>query len=297
MPIRSRLLLLALACGPLLAACQASAPVRAPAPPAAVSRAVPADDNLNAVLWMQRSEEYRALVEQTWRAAGDLLEAALADPDWSALVPEERASTDPARKPAVVVDVDETVLDNTPYQARLVIDGGEYTEPTWDAWVEQRRARALPGAVAFARRAAAKGVTMIYVSNRSARLGPATLDNLRAVGLPVADDSVFLGLGTAVPGCVQHGSEKDCRRRLVSRRYRVLMQFGDQLGDFVAVPGNTPQVRAAVQAKYRDWFGQRWWLLPNPSYGGWEAAAFGNDWTRSRAQRRAAKRAALEPAR
>lgn len=264
---------------------------------AAPAAAVPADDNLNAVLWMQRAEEYRALAEQTWRAAGDRLDAALADPSWNALVPDEREAGAAPRKPAVVVDVDETVLDNSPYQARLIVDGNEYSDPTWDAWVQERKARAVPGAVEFARRAAAKGVTMIYLTNRATHLQQATLDNLRAVGLPVGDASTFLGLGTVVPGCEQDGTEKDCRRRLVGRQYRVLMQFGDQLGDFVKVEANVPEGRRALYDRYQAWFGERWWMLPNPSYGGWEPALFNNDWAQPREQRRQAKRDALELAR
>src|SRR3546814_11295580 len=75
--------------------------------------------------------------------------------------------------------------------------------------------------------------------------------------MPVASDEVFLGLGTVVPGCEQHGSEKKCRRRLAGREYRVLMQFGDQLGDFVEVADNTQAARAALLDEYGDWFGER----------------------------------------
>ena len=88
-----------------------------------------------------------------------------------------------------------------------------------------------------------QGVTLVYISNRAVHLKEATLANLRAVGLPVADDSVFLGLGTVVEGCEQHGSEKNCRRKLAGQKYRVLMQFGDQIGDFVQVVSNTREGR------------------------------------------------------
>ena len=196
----------------------------------------------------------------------------------------------------MVLDIDETVLDNSPYQARLVRDGLEYSDPTWDAWVEERRATPVPGVLEFARAAQARGVTLVYISNRAVHLKQATLDNLRSAGLPVADDSVFLGLGTVVEGCDQHGSEKDCRRRLAGRNYRVLMQFGDQLGDFVHIPANTPQARQGLLEEYDDWFGERWWMLPNPTYGSWEPALFDNNFKQPREARRAAKRAALEVA-
>lgn len=281
------------------AACKPTPP-KAGTTPAAAPPAVPAEslphDNLNAVLWMQRSAEYAAVAQTVYRGAADTLQAALAENKWDALVPEERGNPAQGLPPAVVLDVDETVLDNSPYQARLVRDGSEYDEVSWDRWVAEKKARAVPGVVDFARAAAAKGVTLLYISNRAVHLKDATIANLRAVGLPVQDEDVFLGLGTVVEGCEQDGSEKNCRRRLAGQKYRVLMQFGDQLGDFVQIEANTPDARAALLDEYRDWFGERWFMLPNPSYGSWEPAVFNNDWRQPAAQRRQAKRSALDSA-
>ena len=261
-----------------------------------VGAATGADDNLNAVLWVQSSAEYDAAALTVYNAATARLDEALADPAWDALAPGERAAAPAAAglPPAVIMDVDETVLDNSPYQARLVRDAGAYDEATWAAWVEERAARAVPGVRGFARAAAERGITIVYLSNRTEALQDATLDNLRALGLPVADDSVFLGKGTA--GCERAGSDKDCRRALVAQRYRVLMQFGDQLGDFVAVEAGTPAARAALAERHAGWFGERWWMLPNPTYGDWEPALFGNDRALPAKARRAAKRAALDTA-
>lgn len=254
------------------------------------------NDNLNAVLWMQTSAEYKAVSQTVYRAAADKLDLALKERNWDALVPDERANAAIGLKPAVIMDVDETVLDNSPYQARLVQGGTEFDDLSWDAWVAEEKARAVPGVVDFAKAASAKGVTILYVSNRAEHLQAATLANLRSVGLPVADDSVFLGLGTFVEGCEQNGSEKNCRRQLAGRKYRVLMQFGDQLGDFVQVLANTPDGRARLQDEYADWFGERWWMLPNPTYGSWEPALFNNAWDQPREARRASKRQALDMA-
>lgn len=284
-----------------LGACRSTPDSRETPPPAAsatpvAAAVVPADDNLNAVLWVQRSAEYRATAETVYRAATARLDAALKDPNWDALVPGERANPARGLPPAVVMDIDETVLDNSPYQARLVRDGAEYNEVTWDAWVREERAKPVPGVLDFARAAHAKGITVIYISNRAEHLIDPTLANLRAVGLPVKDPSVFLGLGTHVPDCEQEGSEKLCRRQLIGRNYRVLMQFGDQLGDFAQILANTPEARAALQASHRGWFGERWWMLPNPTYGGWEPALFNNNWREPRGERREAKRQALDVA-
>ncbi|RZA37226.1 MAG: 5'-nucleotidase, lipoprotein e(P4) family [Lysobacteraceae bacterium] len=296
-----RLLLLATCTALALSACKRveapatpQTPAPAAAPAAAIAASNPAHDNLNAVAWVQTSVEYRALSEQTYRAAADHLDAALKEKNWDALVPEERANAATGLKPAVVMDVDETVLDNSPYQARLVRDGTDYDEVTWAQWVAEKKAKPVPGVVDFAKAASAKGVTILYISNRAEHLKDATLANLKAVGLPVADDSVFLGLGTFVEGCEQNGSEKNCRRRLAGQKYRVLMQFGDQIGDFVEVVSNTRADRDALYGEYHDWFGERWWMLPNPTYGSWEPALFNNEWAQPKEGRRQAKRDALD---
>lgn len=283
-----------------LSACKRTEPAAAPAEPAAPAAAATqakptgAHDNLNAVAWVQTSVEYRAITTQTFRAAADHLDVALKEKNWDALVPDERGNAATGLKPAVVMDVDETVLDNSPYQARLIRDGKEYDEISWDQWVAEKKAKPLPGVVDFARAAAEKGVTVLYISNRAVHLKEATLANLREAGLPVADDSVFLGLGTVLEGCEQNGSEKNCRRRLAGQKYRVLMQFGDQIGDFVQVEANTREGRQALFDEYDDWFGERWWMLPNPTYGSWEPALFNNAWDQPAAARSQAKRDALD---
>ena len=285
-----------------LSACKRTEPAAMPsepaAPAAAVTQAKPTGthDNLNAVAWVQTAEEYQLLSGQVYRAALAELDRAIKTPGWDALVPAERANPADGLPPAVIVDIDETVLDNSPYQARLVRDGGSYNEVTWDGWVREEEARPVPGALEFAKAAAERGVTIFYVSNRAAHLNDATVANLKAVGFPIESDTQFLGLGFFVEGCEQHGSEKGCRRQHVGRTHRVLMQFGDQIGDFVQVVANTRESRDQLYDEYNDWFGERWWMLPNPSYGSWEPAVFNNDWRQPREARREAKFDALNVA-
>jgi acid phosphatase len=278
----------------LIAGCAAAPASRTPPTPAlpATHAALP-DDNLNAVAWSQTAVEHDLIYLQTYRDAQARLLTALADPDWDALSKADRVVPAKGLKPAVLLDIDETVLDNSPYQARLVRSGGEFNEADWAAWCREAKARALPGVVAFTRFAVQHGVEVIYLSNRAKDLDQATLANLRAAGLPVAGPQSFLGLGTFVEDCEQVGSEKGCRRQLVARHHRVLMQFGDQLGDFVDVLPNTPAGRRKVVAPYLDWIGERWFVLPNPTYGSWEPALFDNDWRAPREERRESKLRAL----
>lgn len=282
-----------LACSLALTACKTMTPSAVPTA-ATPTQQVPANDNLNAVNWMQRSAEYRASAETIYHAATERLDLLLANRDEDALVAEERGNSARGLPPAVVLDIDETVLDNSPYQARLIDEDKEYADVTWDQWVGEKKARAVPGALAFTQAAARKGITVFYVSNRAVHLKDATIANLAALGFPLKDDSVFLGLGTFVKDCEQKGSEKLCRRKLVGQKYRVLMQFGDQLGDFVQVLPNTPANRQTLADKYASWWGERWFMLPNPSYGSWEPALFNNNWGQSRDARRKAKRDALD---
>lgn len=284
--------LLALA---LLAGCATvpSPPTPVVAKPAPAAAAVAANDNLNAVAWSQTAIEHDLIYLQTYRDAQARLLAALHDRHWDALDKGDRTTALKGLKPAVILDIDETVLDNSPFAARMVKSGDEYNEAAWAAWCKEERARALPGAVEFTQFAAKHGIEVFYLSNRARDLDQATLANLRKVGLPVSGPQSFLGLGTVVEGCEQNGSEKGCRRQLIARHYRVLMQFGDQIGDFVDVSANTAEGRRKVMATYLPWIGTRWFVLPNPTYGSWEPALFNNDWSAPPAQRRQQKINAL----
>lgn len=247
-------------------------------------------DNLNAVAWSQTAIEYKLIYREVYRDARERLLTAQADPSWDALAHDDRGNIPVAGlKPAVVLDIDETVLDNSPYQARMIRDHTTYNETTWAAWCREETAKALPGALAFTQYAAAHDIAVIYISNRVTALDAPTLANLRKLGFPVASDAILLSLGTVVPGCTQKGSDKGCRRKLVAENYRVLMQFGDALGDFVNISSNTLAGRTAAMAPYLEWIGERWFVLPNPTYGSWEPATFDNDWSLPPAERHARK--------
>ncbi|MEO6801033.1 MAG: HAD family acid phosphatase [Rhodanobacter sp.] len=282
----------------LLAGCATPSPRSAPITVAPVNTAASrvgslADDNLNAVAWTQTAIEHDLIYLQTYRDARSRLLAALRDPQWDALAADDRVAPSHGLAPAVVLDVDETVLDNSPYQARVVRNGGEFNETDWRAWCNEKAARAMPGAVAFTQFAASHGIAVIYISNRDKVLDEATLANLRKVGLPVAGPDALMNLGIVVAGCKQRGSSKHCRRQLISRKYRILVQIGDQIGDFVDVSTNTDQGRRQVMAPYLDWIGKRWFVLPNPTYGSWEPALFHNDYKATPEQRRKLKIEAL----
>ncbi len=278
----------------LASGCQTVAETPMPKQPAVITvEVLPAHDNMNATAWVQQAAEAHMSHRQTWRAAERLLDAAVADTTWDALAPKDRIAPTASLPLAIIVDVDETVLDNSAYQARMVRDDARFADETWNAWVDERDAPAVSGAVDFAQAATRRGVTMIYLTNREHAKSAATRENLVAVGFPVMSEQQFLGLGVDTPGCESVGSDKSCRRQWVAQRYRVLMQFGDQLSDFVSIPDNSIAGRAATLQTFEPWVGERWFTLANPSYGSWHSALYGNQRGLSPEAERAAKRAAL----
>jgi 5'-nucleotidase (lipoprotein e(P4) family) len=273
-----------------LAGCATTATTTTPAP-----QGPAADDRLNATLWFQKGLERDMVYRTVYRAAAQRLDAALADPTWDALPRQDRVVDARGLKPAIIVDVDETVLDNAPSQVRQIRAGSEFEPGTWDAWVAEHKARPLAGAAEFLSAAARRGVTVFYITNRKAYAVDATTQNLRDTGFPVAAASQVLGAGTEVEGCeTKSPSDKSCRRQLVGRTHRVLMQFGDQTGDFVAAASSAQESRAAAVAPYADWLGERWFVLPNPMYGSWEDGVVGKEKDPARA--RALKLEALDDA-
>lgn len=271
-------------------------PAAAPTPPpAAIAPKTPgADDDLNALTWAQTAIEHDLIYREVYRNAQEKLLRALKDPRWDALAKDDRSGALKGLKPAVILDIDETVLDNSPYQARLLRSGKEFDEFSWAQWCKEKAARPLPGVLEFTRFAAQRGVTLFYLSNRARDLNAATVANLDSAGFPLnAGDDSFLGLGTLLKGCEQIGSNKGCRRKLIAQHYRVLMQFGDQLGDFVDPLVPTRSGRGDAMAPYLAWIGERWFVLPNPTYGSWESVLFGDEWSKPREQRRQEKINAL----
>ena len=221
---------------------------------------------------MQTALEYEATALQAYRLAQMQLDAALADRSWTAAIEQKG---DASQLPtAVIVDVDETVLDNSYYQARMIRDATTYSSSTWDPWVMEQKATAIPGAREFTRYAASKGVTVFYVTNRTANLEAATRANLEAEQFPVSKEiDVVLTRGERPEW---NASAKGPRRAHIAQSHRILLLIGDDLGDFVVDPSGTPEKRRASSELYNGWWGRRWIMLPNPTYGSWERAVIGD---------------------
>ena len=222
-------------------------------------------EGLDAVLWMQTSAEYRISAEQAYRLAMLRLEDALRPENagWTAAVEQKPGYA--GLPPAVILDVDDTVLASTPFQAQLVREQARFEPEAWSAWVRKEEAPAVPGSLALARSARERGVRIFYITNRELDLEEATRRNLERQGFPVegGGDSI-LSRGER-PGW----DLKLPRREFVASSHRVLLIVGDSLDDFVAGSRAAAEERNALAQRYDDYWGTRWILIPNPVYGDW----------------------------
>jgi len=210
---------------------------------------------LLATVFQQQAAEYRALAYQSFTLALQALKADL----------DDRSVSKPR---AIITDVDETVLDNSPYQAYCILQEVDYPE-FWDEWCRMARARAVPGALEFFRMASGYGVDIFYVTNRKDHLREATLKNLQELGFPDADDR-HLMMRTET-------SDKEARRQDILKDYHVSLYVGDNLNDFARDFYKVPaQRRTEVTDSLSALFGRRFILLPNPMYGDWESALYQN---------------------
>jgi 5'-nucleotidase (lipoprotein e(P4) family) len=232
-----------------------------------------------ATLWLQTSAEYRSLARASYNAATETLKRALKNRRWTAALEQKPGYQE--LPPAVILDVDETALDNTRFQASVVkaVGGGakeDYYPDAWDEWVALKQATAVPGAPEFVWAARALGIEVYFITNRECKSrgpeGPVcpqeedTLENLAWAGFPPTDSDHLLLKGEQRDWT----SEKSNRRGLIATRHRILMLVGDDLGDFLPGAKTMSLDERTAQAKAaRERWGTRWVILPNPVYGSW----------------------------
>ena len=245
-------------------------------------RGVDNEYQTGAVLWTQSSAEYRAIAYQTFSLARLRLDQALATRK------SGRALRRAMKPPAIIVDVDETVLDNSRFQAELILKGVAYSPAAWQAWCDRAEAGAVPGAIEFLTYAFRRGVRVFYITNRRQPEKAGTIINLKKFGFPdVSDETVMIReQGTT--------ASKEARRQNVRSAYRIVLLVGDNLHDFSDdFAGKSIADRKAQVDLEQLEFGSRFIVVPNPMYGDWESAIYGNQSNLSEDDRRASRRAAL----
>lgn len=214
-----------------------------------------ARENMMATNWYQTSGEARALYLQGYNVATQRL--------------KEYLKTPHTKPYSIVLDLDETVLDNSPYQAENIILGRGYDSKSWDEWVNMKKAKAVPGAKEFLQFADKNGIKIYYISDRTESQLEATIENLRAEGIPVqANDSVLLKNKDDKSGKVN-------RREYVKNHTQLIMLFGDNLSDFDLFSSKSIDERNAKVEELSKEFGDRFIIFPNPLYGAFETAIYG----------------------
>lgn len=218
---------------------------------------------LHALIWMRTSGEYKALCLQTFNIALQHVRVG---------VRQRHVQTNP-KPPAVIMDLDETVLDNTAYNVYLFRAGLKHSPLRWQGWNRENvdKIGLVPGAKAFIKAVENEGARVVFISNRSSTIREITTTILLKFDLArkeelLNDDPPKLLLRKLT-------SSKESRRAAVREHYNIIAIIGDNLGDFSddfrspainSIEERREQVRA-----YADEWGTKWFVMPNPLYGYW----------------------------
>ncbi|MCX6233661.1 MAG: 5'-nucleotidase, lipoprotein e(P4) family [Bacteroidetes bacterium] len=215
------------------------------------------------ILWFQHSPEMHALYLQSYNVAK------------KALAYNLKHKVYKGKKNAVVVDIDGTILNNSPYEGWLYFTNSVYSDSSWNAWVQDTKAEPLPGTVDFLNFAKDLGCEVFYVSDRkNDLLFKPTLQNLKKFNLPFADETHLL-LKTKGDTTLTGKSTKEKRRLKIENEMNceILLLCGDQMTDFnkvfdVIKSGTEEQIKDSIN-KYKENFSSRFIIIPNPMYSDW----------------------------
>ena len=244
---------------------------------------------LMATLYVHSSAEFYANSSTIYKAAQNNLDALLLDKKHTAALEQIENYSD--KPPAIILDVDQTVLDNSAYQARVIEKETSYPNG-WFDWAKEEKAEFMPGVFEFMRYAESKGVEIFFVTNRDLEIEKATINNYKVLGYNSSTEDHVLSRGEN-----GWGSNKTSRRELIAQDYRIVMMFGDNFGDFVDLNENllSPKKRVETIKKYSKYWGTSWYMLANPMYGAWEGAIIDFDYSPPRKELVEKKFDALDP--
>ncbi len=250
--------------------------------------AVVADDRLNALVWQMTSAEYEGAARTAYTTATAALDRALKNKKHSAAT--EQTGNFAKLPPAIIMDIDETVLDNGPVQVHMLVDTKTRAGELMGKWFDRAVAKPTPGAAEFIQYAQSKGVTVFFISNRNADKEAPTRKNLEAIGVRLpAFDTVFLERERD-----DWKYDKGARRAEVAKTHRILLLIGDDFGDFTSTWNKTAAERRAIAQEQSARWGKDWIMIPNPMYGSWENAAINFNFRATPDERRKIKHDAVK---
>lgn len=244
------------------------------------------EQSMLAVNWVQQSGEYRALTYQAFNIAK---------------LTFDKAKSKKISRPAIIVDIDETVLDNSPYQAGLLDINDGFQPTTWNQWIKEAKAKAIPGAVEFINYVNNNGGKVFFISNREKKsvknsknndLEITTINNLKSVGLTGVNEQTVLLKGEFSK--MINGTENTSKQWRVDAvkngsadrtKYTVIALIGDNLNDFDETAGKNNQQRRDYVDKNHNFYGvfdalpngmikPAYIAIPNPMYGNWETGMY-----------------------
>ena len=226
------------------------------------------EQSILSVLYVQTSTEFAANNIQTFNNASKALDMALKDKTWTAAL--EQKDNFVSKDPAIIIDVDETVLDNSSFQSRTILSGLSYPNG-WAKWVNESMATAVEGVYEFLHYANENDVKIFYVTNRLESFREPTIRNLKSLGLPF-DDS----LNSLIMREDENVRDKTKRRKNIAENYRIVLLLGDQLTDFISTKEAYVfhSDRKKLANKYSDMWGSKWFMITNPTYGRWELSIY-----------------------
>lgn len=208
---------------------------------------------IQSTLWVQSSAEYEILCRQTYNNAENIV-----------LNKIKHKSNKPF---AIITDIDETILNNSPYQAAMIKNNFNFPE-YWNEWCSKAEAQSIPGAINFFKKADSLGIKIFYVSSRNSDLIKATIENLKKCGFPqISEKSVYLRKNSTDSKSTAYDS--------IMKNYNVILVIGDKAEDFLETfDGASPENRKTLAYDLKDLIIKNFILIPNPMYGNWERAVY-----------------------
>lgn len=211
------------------------------------------DGKIFATAYQQRAAEYRALCYQAFNIAR---------------LRVDQKNMEKSEKPkAIMTDIDETILNNSPYEVHQLLQGKDFESASWNAWTAMGNADTMPGALHFLQYAAALGIEIFYVTNRAESEREGTLKNMKKFNFPNANNEHLLLKGKE--------SSKEGRKQSIAAKHSIVLLMGDNMNDFSNLfEKKNPDDRMNVVNSSAAEFGNRFIVLPNPVYGDWESALY-----------------------
>jgi 5'-nucleotidase (lipoprotein e(P4) family) len=227
-------------------------------------------DGLTAVLWVQKSAEYKALSTQIYTSAMVTLKSGLENTGHSAELTQ--IDNFVSLTPAIIMDIDDTILSGTTFQADVIKNHTAFTLDNWFKWLRRANAQLVPGAKDFIDFVRNSGVKIFFVTNRNEEFRKVTIKNLGLRGIIVDKKAELLMVGQKP----HWNKSKLARRKFIAREYRIVLLVGDDLNDFLPSRKLKGSERDILFTKHKDKWGVKWIIIPNPYYGSWQESLSGS---------------------